>query len=460
MHYLWWFVPGLTAPMLIAIIATIHMFSALYAVGGGIVLAGETASAHRLNHVPYLEYLKSHTWFFVFFTVAYGAITGVGIWWTIGLTSPLATETLIHIFVFGWAMEWVFFILEIVSAFTFFYYWDRLDPKTHTIIGWIYAVSAWGSLVLITGITAFQLNSGGWQAGDGFWHAFLNPQTIPQILARTGGALVMAALYIYLHASFKLKNNPDLLHFVERHTAKWIMWGAIFLIVGGLWWRWKLTESAAAVLASAGVLNALVFILLAAIVIVFVMAYVGPYKNPQWLTPGFAVLIFLIGLGAISAGEFTREAVRKPYIVNGLVLGNQIRQSEVEKGQENGFLNLSTWAKFYVKENFPNVVNTDGQIVDSLLVQVPEKEQRAIGKVLFMHHCNDCHSIDGFTGLSDLVRGWDYDMLESGIEALDQIHFFMPEFAGTSEEAQVLAKFIQSVQKPKPANLAAKGGAK
>ncbi len=458
MHYPWWFVPNLTAPMLIAIIATIHMYSALYAVGGGIFLAVETGYAHRTKNTDFLDYLKSHAWFFVLFTVVYGAITGVGIWWTIGLTSPLATETLIHIFVFGWAMEWVFFLLEIVSAFIFFYYWDGLDAKTHTTIGWIYGFSAWASLFLITAITAFQLNSGGWVPADGFWKAFFNPQAIPQIIARTGGALVLASLYVYLHASFKLKNNTELLHFVEKRTAKWVMWGAIFLIIGGILWKWKLTESAAAALATASILNAMVFIIMIATIVVLVMAYVGPYKNPQWLTPGFAILVFLLGLATVSAGEFTREAVRKPYIVNNYVLGNQIFQSEVEKGQDNGFLNLSTWAKFYVKEHFPQVVNEQNAVVDSLLPKLSESDQVRLGRVLFMHHCNDCHSVDGFNGIANLTRGWDYDMIESGVEALDQIHFFMPEFAGTSEEAQLLAKYLKFVQKPMPANLSQKGG--
>jgi hypothetical protein len=43
MHYFWRFVLGLTAPMLIA---TVHMFSALYAAGGSIVLASKTDAAH------------------------------------------------------------------------------------------------------------------------------------------------------------------------------------------------------------------------------------------------------------------------------------------------------------------------------------------------------------------------------------------------------------------------------
>ena len=43
--------------------------------------------------------------------------------------SPLATEVLIRTFVFGWATEWVFFVVEIASAFIFYYYWGRLAAK-------------------------------------------------------------------------------------------------------------------------------------------------------------------------------------------------------------------------------------------------------------------------------------------------------------------------------------------
>ncbi|MDR7497787.1 MAG: cytochrome ubiquinol oxidase subunit I, partial [Armatimonadota bacterium] len=157
MHYPWWYVPFLTAPMLIAAVAVVHVLVAHYAVGGGLFLALETQYAYRVKHKAYLEYLRGHAWFFILVTVVFGAITGVGIWWTIGLASPLATEVLIQTFVFGWAMEYVFFVLEIVSAFIFYYFWGRLPQRTHVTVGWIYAASAWMSLVLITGITAFML---------------------------------------------------------------------------------------------------------------------------------------------------------------------------------------------------------------------------------------------------------------------------------------------------------------
>ncbi len=157
MHYPWWYVPYLTAPMLIGIIAVVHVLVSHYAVGGGLFLAVETGHAYRTGNKDYLAYLRRHARFFVLLTVVFGAITGVGIWWTIGLASPLATGVLIRTFVFGWATEYVFFILEIVSAFIFYYYWGRLSPQIHTIIVWIYGLSAWISLVLITAITGFML---------------------------------------------------------------------------------------------------------------------------------------------------------------------------------------------------------------------------------------------------------------------------------------------------------------
>ena len=51
-------------------------------------------------------------------------------------------------------------------------------------------------------------------------------------------------------------------------------------------------------------------------IVVFFLLYFGPYRNPGWLSPGFAGSLFLFGIAAFSTGEFIREAVRKPFIVN------------------------------------------------------------------------------------------------------------------------------------------------
>ena len=79
MHYPWWYVPYLTAPMLIAVIAVVHVLVSHYAVGGGLFLAVEVGYAYRTGDRRYLDYLKRHAAFFILLTVVFGAITGVGI---------------------------------------------------------------------------------------------------------------------------------------------------------------------------------------------------------------------------------------------------------------------------------------------------------------------------------------------------------------------------------------------
>ena len=253
MHYPWWYVPYVTAPMLIAVISVLHVLVSHYAVGGGFFLAIETGHAYRTGDRRYLDYLHGHARFFILITVVFGAITGVGIWWTIGLSSPLATEILIRTFVFGWATEWVFFVVELASAFIFFYYWGRLPEKTHVAIGWIYALAAWISLVLITGITAFMLNPGIWATdpkSQSFWLAFFNPQFLPQTVARTGGALLLSSLYVYLHASLTIP-DAKLRDMIASRSARPALLGAILITAGGLAWLYWLPPSAKAALGAA-----------------------------------------------------------------------------------------------------------------------------------------------------------------------------------------------------------------
>ncbi|MCL4538186.1 MAG: cytochrome ubiquinol oxidase subunit I [Bacteroidetes bacterium] len=453
MHYPWWYVPNFTAPMLIAGIATIHVFVSLYAVGGGIVLAGEVSHAYKSNDRPMLDYLRTHTLFFILLTVVFGAITGVGIWWTIGLASPLATESLIHIFVFGWAMEYVFFVIEIVSAFVFHYYWGRLDPKTHAAIGWIYAISAYISLVLITGITAFQLDIGNWTPEKGMWTAFFNPQTIPQIMARSGAALLLASLYIYLHAAFKLRNDVHLRSLVENRVSKWGMAGAALVTAGGAWWYVNIPESAKSALAGASALNILTALIFLASAVVFFMLYFGPYRHPGWLNPGFAILYFLLGIAATGTGEFIREGARKPYIVYNYVTGNNVLVSEIPKLQASGYLNGGVWTRAYLKEQYPQAVTKDGNIDYAEMLKLPVAEQVKVGKVLFQYHCNDCHSTNGFSGLDRLTQGWTRDMISTVVTHLNKAHYFMPPWCGNDAEAVLITEFIQSLSEPTPAGM-------
>src|ERR1019366_9052198 len=110
--------------------------------------------------------------FFVLVTLVAGTLTGVGIWFIIGLLNPAATEALIHNYVWGWATEWTFFVVEITAALIYYYGWKTMAPAAHATVGWIYFIFAWLSLVIINGIITFMLTPGRWLVTGDFWDGF------------------------------------------------------------------------------------------------------------------------------------------------------------------------------------------------------------------------------------------------------------------------------------------------
>lgn len=361
MYYPWLDVPLLTAPMIIAIIALFHVFVSHYAVGGGLLLALENGRALRSGDAAYRDYLKKHAKFFILLTVPYGGVTGVGVWFSIGLASPLATSELIRIFVFGWAIEWCFFLLEIVSAFVFYYAWDRLSPKASAIIGWIYGLSAWISLVLITGITAFMLNASGlfgdWETTGNFWHAFLNVQFLPQTIARTGGALVLASLYFLTHAAFTVKDESIRETVAKRMRVPSFV-GLFLLMAGVVGWFFFLPETSRLTLERAAATNIFAGAFLGIVSGIALLLFLGPCLKPREVSAGMAVALLMMGIGGVSVAEFVREAVRKPYVVDRLVYGDQVFKRDVPEMRQIGMLYKGTWTSFALddlQEKYPDL---------------------------------------------------------------------------------------------------------
>jgi cytochrome bd-type quinol oxidase subunit 1 len=453
--------------MLIAVIAVVHVLVSHYAVGGGFFLAVETTHAYRTANREYLGYLKRHAKFFVLLTVVFGAITGVGIWWTIGLASPLATRLLIRTFVFAWGTEWVCFVVEIVSAFIFYYYWDRLPRRLHLAVVWIYALAAWASLVIITAITAFMLDPGRWPANHDFWSGLANQQTLPQIIARTGGALLLSSLYVYFHAALAIK-EPKLHALIESRSARPALLGAAMITVGGILWHLYLPDSAKAAMVAAPVLNVFMALLFAATGAVFLLIYLGPYRHAGWQTsPGFAAALLLFGVVGFTTGEFLREAVRKPYVIYNVVLGSQMLcdPAETARVQKAGYLQSGTWTKAFVAEEYPRFF-TKAAIEEALragdsqslfprdaerLQALPGEDRIALGGLIFQYHCNDCHAAEnGYSAVGPMMQGWSRDMIELAIPVLHRTRFTMPQWLGTPAETELLTDYLLSIRPPRP----------
>ena len=421
MNYPVWYLPDLGGGILVALIAILHVFVSHFAVGGGLYLIYAEKKGLREKSDEILEFTRKHARFFLLVTMVFGSITGVGIWFIIALVNPAATSILIHTFVFGWAAEWVFFLVEITAAFVYFYMFGRMDSATHLKIGWVYFISAWMSLLLINGIIGFMLTPGAWLDSPDFWIGFFNPSFLPSLLFRTFIAIFLAGIYGCLTAAFVRDRWTR--ETMTRFSGKYSLVALLGTVPSGLWYLTVLPEQARNLVLgkSPTIVTMLewgVASLLVLLVVILVTTIYRPALNRKWV----AAAVMLFGLVYFGSFEWTREAARRPYAINELIYSNMILKNDLDEISRQGFLTSATW------------VQTRDLSGENLLTG---------GEEIFIHQCYACHTVDGFN--NDIVSrtaGMSYTALRSYISKIHQVRYFMPPFAGTDEEVDALAAYI------------------
>jgi mono/diheme cytochrome c family protein len=97
------------------------------------------------------------------------------------------------------------------------------------------------------------------------------------------------------------------------------------------------------------------------------------------------------------------------------------------------------------KEDLPSL-NEQGYLQTALWVQErdisPENHLNA-GRELFIQQCFACHTLNGFNNdLMAQTANLSHKALVSYIDKIHEVRYFMPPFAGTQEEATLLASYI------------------
>ena len=442
MNYPVWHV-AFGAGMLIAIVAIMHVFVSHFAVGGGLFLVVTERRARRKNDMALLAWLKRHTRFFVLVTVVFGAISGVGIWFTIGLISPTATSNLIHIWVWGWAIEWVFFFVEITAALLYLYGWDKLEPKLHEWYGWIYFTAAWLSLVIINGIITFMLTSGSWVKNHQFWNGFFNPTYFPSLAFRTAIAFALAGIYALITAS--VQKDGALKAQIVRWSAWWIVPSLAVLPGLGWWYIHRIPAEvwmdARGLVPTATRFAGLTWVLLAVTFALALLSLVRPAK----MHLAFSLLVALMAFAALGSFEFVRESVRLPYVISNYLYANSLYSSSIPG--DGGFS---------VDEVTAAGVLPTAKWIDNRTL-TPD-DQVAVGHEIFRVECESCHTPSAYRGISHYIvlRQWDQGKISAMLGGLVFMHNgAMPGFAGTDQERAALAAYLNSIAPISPAAAAA-----
>jgi cytochrome bd-type quinol oxidase subunit 1 len=420
MNYPIWEVPLIGGGIVIAIVAVVHVFISHFAVGGGLYLVLTERKALREHDEALLGFLRGQSLFFLLLTLVAGALTGVGIWFSISLVSPDATSTLLRVFVWIWAIEWVFFLVEVISILVYYYGWDRLEPEDHLRVGWIYAGSAWVSLVLITGILAFQLTPGDWPDTGHLRDAFFNPTFLPSVVLRTAVAVALAGLYSLVTATRVV--DRDLRERVIRYSSLWVRPAFVVIPLAGLWFL-AVAPARARELPIGGSAVIQIFVALALVFSAFIFAftYLGPFREARRFGLAMALMLFSMGFLVTGTGEWVREGVRKPYIIGDYMYANAIRIEDVRRLSQEGVLPNARWARV-------SAVTADN-----------EKEA---GHEVFRLVCSSCHTVVGYNAVQPLVQGWDESYIDYQLQHLNELTDIMPRFIGTAEERMALAKWL------------------
>jgi cytochrome bd-type quinol oxidase subunit 1/mono/diheme cytochrome c family protein len=501
MNYPVWDIPA--SGLLIAVIAILHVFVSHFAVGGGFYLVLLERKARRSGDDPLLGYARGLSRFFILLTLVFGAISGVGIWFTIGLVHPQATSSLINTFVWGWAIEWTFFFVEIAAAMVYYYGWDRLSPRRHIAVGWVYAGSAWLSLVVINGILTFMMTPGRWTLTRGFWDAYFNETYWPALFARTFVAVGLAGLYAIWTAAWL--RDAGLKARIARDAAlRWVLPMGVAIPLSLIWY---LRAAAGAGIPVGeifgardggllGLLSAVFstgiatgypmaqraawWVIVAAVALTVLTIVLAAARSRTYGQP-LAGALMVLGLVAMGGGEWVREDLRKPWIIGQYMFVNAVRlpaPAGVAAPPEE-FIQRFGADRFSI-----DAINTSGVLKASAWVRsVPDHllapndyaaRVEHQGRELFRALCSSCHTIGGYMAIRPLVRGRSPEALNGVLARLASpadaagtatawnalpVHVKtwrgrrMPPFAGTDDERQMLAAYLALLGGADPAAL-------
>jgi mono/diheme cytochrome c family protein len=328
---------------------------------------------------------------------------------------------LIHSFVFGWATEWVFFVVEIASLLIYYYTFYRMEPRNHLIVGWIYFIFAWSSLFVINGIVSFMLTPGHWIETKSFWDGFFNPSFGASLFFRTFIALSLAGIYGLITST---RIQDDALR--QRMVRYCVLWLAVpfVLLVPSAWWYLQVIPPEAREVISDPELTVdtvrKVFLVLTPIV--FLAGLFMALRLPKSFQQGSSFVLMFLAFLYLGSFEMVRESARRPYIIHGYMYSNSILKAELPEVQKQGVLKFARWAKNKT---------------------VTSSNEMAAGEEVFKLLCISCHSVGGFRNdMLERTSGMKVAEFDSVLDEMGDEEAQMPPFAGNQQERHALAKYV------------------
>ncbi|MFO7593059.1 MAG: cytochrome c [Pseudomonadota bacterium] len=437
-----WYEPGIGSGWVVGVIATVHVLFSHTAVGAAIFFAYLSHKAYREDRPELLDYIKKYGLFLLIFSYVLGSITGVGIWYSTTVASPRGISALIHSFVWKWATEWVFFVIEVVGVYMIVYLVGKVDKKTHATIAIVFGLASYTTMLIIIGILSFMMWPGKeqWFMEGGYLNGFYGSNTFAQLAIRSAFMFTMTAVVGGIVAS-RIKDAA----FKAEITRKLGWLGIVATVAGAgffLWYLNTLPEYAYLVMENRlpNYFVPSMLVVLGGTLAYFIMTMIQPRTLVTWGAVSATVIILVLGLWP---GETARESIRKPYVAGQYVYSNQVIARDVP--------GLGITSEIPVLEEH-GVLKTHPFVPDSHRSVSADNAHEA-GRIIALAMCSNCHSLsetgirpltDYFGGITDVKRIKTY--LKGALSTGNTI--YMPRIPLTDEEAEALALYIAGLNDP------------
>jgi len=232
---------------------------------------------------------------------------------------------------------------------------------------------------------------------------------------------MLAGVYAFVTTAFQ--KDPQLKLVMTRYSARWVLLPLLAAAPSGYWYL-SVLPNQARILVEGGspTIRMTVHFGLIGVILLLAGTLVLLLLKPSWHSKSTSFVVFVSAFLFMGGFEWTREASRRPYVINGFMYSNSLLVMEMPEINREGFLHEARWVS---------------------IREVGENNQLEAGLEIFRNQCYACHTVHGFNNPIDVrTATMDYPVLVNYLARIHDIRYFMPPFAGNEAERKALAYYI------------------
>ncbi|WKL47879.1 cytochrome c [Flavobacterium pectinovorum] len=377
-------------------------------------------------------------------TTTIGAMTGVGIWFSVALVSPASIGSLIRVFYWAWFTEWLVFVTEVILIMIYFLTWKNSNTSLkaklrHIKFGWYLSLFSWITMAIIVSILGFMMDPGNWETNKTLLNGFINPIYLPQLFFRTPTAMLVAGIFGMFFITLFTKAGTSIRINAVKYASQWLLlWAPLSLIAAYMYYRAmpaamvENMSTAVGSLSFSQYYDLLLYVAFAGAGLTLIIGVLGIYKT-KWLRPGVVIIPVITAMAYLGFFERVREFIRKPYIISQYMYSNLLLKDDYVVYKQDGILKHATYT----------TVN-----------ELTEDNKIEAGKNVFIIACSRCHTAQGVNSIVSVFdrmyagggKPLDIASMAAYMPNMHNGRTFMPEFPGNGKEAEALASYIRYLQ--------------